>query len=421
MQENFISNQILGKTRMKILLINKFLFPKGGDAIVTLDTGKLLEKNGHEVVFWGMDHPDNPEYQYKNLFVDYIDLDSGGNLKQKLKAAVNIIYSQEAKKKIKQLLESFQPDVVHLHNFAHQISPSILDVFAERNIPAVMTMHDYKLVCPAYTLLSDGKICEKCSNGKYYYCLPNKCTKGSALKSLINVAEMYLHHRIWHIYDKIDLFIAPSKFMMNKVEEMGLNHQITQLYNFIDTSQYEPAYGSEGKTLCYFGRLSPEKGLFTLIEAMKDVDGELKIIGDGPLRSDLEENVQIGNVTNVSFLGYRKGDELQKEIKESRAVVIPSEWCENNPRTVIESFAMGKPVIGSEIGGIPELVRNNITGYTYPPGDPHDLKEKITLILNDIDKCIEMGNNGRKLVESEFSEERHFHKLMKIYESVIDR
>ncbi|MCD6565165.1 MAG: glycosyltransferase family 4 protein, partial [Bacteroidales bacterium] len=220
---------------------------------------------------------------------------------------------------------------------------------------------------------------------------------------------------------KIDLFIAPSKFMMNKVEEMGLNYQITHLYNFIDIFQYEPVYSSEGKTICYFGRLSPEKGLFTLIEAMKDVDGELKIIGDGPLRSDLEENVRIGNMTNVSFLGYRKGDELQKEIKESRAVVIPSECYENNPRTVIESFAMGKPVIGSEIGGIPELVRNNITGYTYQPGDPHDLKEKMTLMLNDVDKCIEMGNNGRKLVESEFSEERHYHKLMKIYESLIDR
>ena len=249
---------------MNILLINKFFFPKGGDAIVTLDTGKVLQSKGHKVVFWGMDHPDNPEYQYENLFVDYVDLDSGGNLKQKLKITKNIIYSREAKNKIKQVIESFHPDVVHLHNFAHQISPSILDVFAKCNIPAVMTMHDYKLVCPTYSMLLDGEPCERCKDGKYYWCFLKNCTKSSYSKSLLNTLEMYLHHKILHIYDKIDLFISPSMFLKEKVEEMGFRGEIFHLPNFLELDDFFPCYEAKENSIVYVGRLSQEKGIASL-------------------------------------------------------------------------------------------------------------------------------------------------------------
>ena len=320
-------------SKPKILLINKFLYPRGGDAICTLDTGKLLQAHGHEVIFWGMDHPDNPDYPHKDLFVDNIDFqhDSGGVRKQ-LTAAMNILYSREAKSNIRKLIERVQPDVVHLHNFAHQISPSVLDVIKEFNLPAVMTMHDYKLICPVYTMVLNGKPCYRCKNGRYYQCTLNKCTKNSLLKSAINTLEMYLHHRLLHIYDKIDVLISPSQFLRNKCHEMGLKREIVHLPNFVAVQDYEPQYQATEKALAYVGRLSMEKGVHTLIEAVKSLDIRLKIIGEGPLREELENKVQNEQIDNVVFLGYRTGDELQSEIKSSMAGILTSEWYENNPR-----------------------------------------------------------------------------------------
>ncbi len=180
---------------MKILLINKFLYPKGGDAISTLTTGKILVVHGHDVVFWGMNHPDNPPYPYQDCFVSQIDYDSSHGIWHKAVSASKILYSFEARGKISALLEKIQPDIVHLNNFAHQISPSVLDAIKRHKIPVVMTMRDYKMVCPAYSMLCKGKVCEKCRDGRFYHCGINRCTKGSLFKSLVNVAEMYLHHR----------------------------------------------------------------------------------------------------------------------------------------------------------------------------------------------------------------------------------
>jgi len=295
---------------MKILLINKFLYPKGGDAICTIETGRLLRDHGHEVIFWGMDHPENPEYPHKDLFVNNIDFQNGGGVKKQLTAAMNILYSFEAKRKIKKIIERVKPDVVHLNNFAHQISPSVLDVIKRFDIPCVMTMHDYKLVCPAYTMTLSGLPCHQCQNGRYYHCTRNKCTKGSFAKSAINTLEMYLHHKILHIYDKIDVLISPSKFLKERCSEMGLNREIVHLPNFVSVQYYEPQYEWKDNAITYVGRLSAEKGVHTLIEAMKGLNLQLKIIGDGPMRTELEAKVQDEHIANVIFLGYRTGNDL---------------------------------------------------------------------------------------------------------------
>jgi len=199
---------------MKVLLINKFLYPKGGDAISTLTTGKLLSEKGHNVIFWGMRHPSNPEYTYQDYFIDNISYDKPQGILKKIKPSLKIIYSFEAKRKISKLLKKIDPDIVHLNNFAHQISPSILDVIHKYKIPTVMTMRDYKLVCPSYRMLLNGTPCEKCKNGKYYNCFFNKCTKYSYSKSLVNTIEMYLHHKILHIYNKIDIFILSIMYIL---------------------------------------------------------------------------------------------------------------------------------------------------------------------------------------------------------------
>lgn len=406
---------------MKILLVNKFLYPKGGDAISTLSTGKLLKKKGNKIIFWGIKHRSNPKYSTESYFVSHTDLNEPMKIWQKLNAVLRVLYSIEAKNKIEKLIKRERPDIAHLNNFAHQISPSIIDVFYNYEIPTVMTMHDYKLVCPSYALLSNERTCERCKTGKYYWCLLKRCTKDSYAKSFLNTVEMYLHHKILHIYNKIDAFISPSKFLMNKVKEMGFKKEIFHLPNFIDTKDYEPEYDSNDKTICYFGRVSREKGLFTLIEVVKNLGVKLKIIGEGPLEESLKLKVESEKVDNVNFLGYKKGEGLKEEIRKSMFVVLPSECYENNPRTVIEAFALGKPVIGSRIGGIPELVQDGKTGFAFEPGNVEDLRDKIKYLIDSPDKISQMGGNARKFVEKELNPEKHYKRLMKIYQLAIEK
>jgi glycosyltransferase involved in cell wall biosynthesis len=283
-------------------------------------------------------------------------------------------------------------------------------------------MHDYKQVCPAYSMLSNGKVCERCKDGRYYYCAINRCTKGSFTKSLVNVAEMYLHHRLLHIYDKIDLYISPSRFLKSKVEEMGMKGEVFYLPNCVDVEGFEPAYDWKEKSIVYVGRLSHEKGLETLIGAVKDISNVLlKVIGDGPLKGYLEEKVRSEHISNVAFLGYRTGQSLHDEIRKSMFLVIPSECYENNPRTVIEAFALGKPVVGARIGGIPELVRDWETGLTYVSGDVDDLRDKIRLMLGSSDKIPEMGKNARNYVEHELNSEIHYRNLMGLYRRAAEK
>jgi glycosyltransferase involved in cell wall biosynthesis len=406
---------------MKVLLINKFLYPKGGDAVSTLATGRLLVEKGWEVVFWGMDSPETPDYPYKGLFVSNVNYTNGQNVLRQAKDALRIIYSFEARRKLGRLLDECRPDIVHLNNFAHQISPSVLDAIKRRGIPAVMTMRDYKMVCPSYSMLAHGMPCERCREGRYYHCLFNRCTKDSALKSLVNTVEMYVHHRMLHIYDKMDTYISPSRFLQEKVREMGLRGEIVYLPNFVDVEKFIPSYEGEEESIIYVGRLSHEKGIATLMDAVKDSRVTLKVIGDGPLKKELVSKVQEERIDNVVFLGYKTGRELHDEIRKSLFLVIPSEWYENNPRTVIEAFALGKPVIGARIGGIPELVKDWETGLTFTSGDARDLREKIEQLLDNPEKIPEMGRKARALVERELNPEIHYRSLLSIYERAIHK
>jgi glycosyltransferase involved in cell wall biosynthesis len=405
---------------MKILLINKFLFPKGGDAISTIETGKLLTKKGHEVNFWGMEHPLNKEFPFKRFFISYVDYNKKLSIYKQIKNSLKILYSFEAKNKMCNLLAEWKPDIVHLNNIAHQISPSILYVFKKHKIPVVMTMHDYKLVCPSYLMLLNGKPCERCKNGKYYHCFINKCTKNSGAKSLINTLEMYLHHKILKIYNNISYFISPSIFLMEKIKDMGFNGNTVYLPNFVDIEKYEPNYCSKNKDIIYFGRLSKEKGVDTLMSSVKNLDVSVKIIGSGPCEDRFKNRVREELINNVHFLGFKEGKELIDIISNYLFVVVPSEWYENNPRSVLESFAMGKPVIGSRIGGIPELVIDGKTGFTFKPGDKNDLRGKIKNLTGNINLIKELGKNARRLIEEKYSTEKYYDGLMKIYKMAID-
>lgn len=404
---------------MKVLLVNKFLYNKGGAAICTLNTGELLLSNGHKVIYWGMTHPLNPQYLYKDYFVSYVDLNNPGDIKEKIRITSNLFYSSEAKKKIKKLINIEKPDIVHLNNFAHQISPSILDVFKKFDIPVVMTMHDYKLVCPSYTMLSDGKPCERCRGGRFYWCFLKKCTKNSRLKSLTNTIEMYLHHKILHIYDSIDVFISPSLFLKKKLEDMGFNRKIIHLPNFVEDKGATLPHKTKVNTVLYFGRLSSEKGIKTLIKAVRGMDVKLRILGTGSYEDILKQYIKTERIRNVFFLGYKTGNELTVEIRNALVVVVPSEWYENNPRSVLEAFSLSTPVVGARIGGIPELVKNGQNGLTFEEANSVDLREKLQYVLDNPDRLVDMGKNARRFVEEKFNPEKHYNDLIRIYEMVI--
>lgn len=406
---------------MKILLVNKFLYAKGGDAISTLNTGRLLSKKGHRVFYWGMDHPKNQEFSHRDLFVPFINYDKRAGPVSSLREALNILYSFDARKKIEKLITIEKPDIVHLNNFAHQISPSILDVLTKHNIPTVMTLHDYKLICPRYTMFSNGKLCERCKDGKYFWCFLKKCTKNSYSKSLLNTIEMYLHHRLLHIYDKINVLIATSNFLREKHSEMGFRGKIFYLPNFIFVEDYTPLYEYKEKYIVYFGRLSQEKGLFTLLKAVKGLDIQLKIIGIGPLREALMQKAKKEGLDNVVFKGYMRGEVLKNEIRLSMASTVPSEWYEPFGLTILESFALGKPVIGSRIGGIPELVKDGKTGYLIEPGNADHLRNKIIKLCQDKERIVEMGKNARRFAEENFNSENYYKRLMEIYQMAIEK
>jgi len=233
---------------------------------------------------------------------------------------------------------------------------------------------------------------------------------------------MYLHHVVLKIYDLIDTTITPSKFLGNKVKEMGLPNKVEHLPNFVLLEKFVPCYTAEEVSITYFGRIEIDKGLLTLIIAMKEIPSILlKIIGEGSYLQELTSYVALNSINNVRFLGYKTGSELQYEIKKSICVVLPSEWYENNPLSVIEGFALGKPAIGARIGGIPELIIDGVTGYLFRSGDEKDLRDKILWMVSDNNNIRKMGMNGREMVETTLSPEVHYKSLLEIYTKAIKK
>ncbi len=403
---------------MKILLANKFFYIKGGAEASFFTTAELLENNRNKIIFFSMNHPKNFSSKYEKYFVSNVDYENN-NMKNKISVSLKLLYSFEARRKVENLIKKEKPDIAHLNNIYHQISPSILHVFKKNRIPIIITLRDYKLVCASYLMLNHGEICEACKNGRYYNCFINGCVKDSKIKSLLNTIEMYLHHKMLNIYNLVDVFISPSKFLKKKLEKMGFKGKIFYLPNFVEVENFKPKYYWQENSIVYFGRLSKEKGLFNLIEGAKDLRVMIKIIGDGPIKESLKSVCRSKKLKNIKFLGYKGGENLKNEIRKSMFVVLPSEWYENNPRSIIEGFALGKPAIGTRIGGIPELIKDRETGLTYETGNIEDLRAKIMYLINSPDKIVEMGKNARRFVEKELNGEKHYQRLMEIYEQAI--
>ncbi len=404
---------------MKILMVNKFFYIKGGSETYYFSLKKLLEKNGHSVIDFSMKHENNFDSPYSNYFVNKIDYNVPHTITEKIQLGAKIIYSYEARKKLEELVKREKPDLIHLHNFQHQLSPSILKVVKKYDIPTVYTAHDFKMLCLNYKMMHNGKICEECKNGKYYHCALNKCVKDSFFKSGINVFEGYLH-KLCRSYDAIDLIITPSLFYKMKFEEFGIRpERVIHIPNFVSGEIPEINVRKDRKKYyLYFGRLSEEKGIKTLIKAFRGMDNILYIAGIGPLENELKKYIENNKLQNIKMLGSLRGQNLIDFVGNAKAIIIPSEWYENGPYSAIEALQLGRPIIGANIGGIPELINQN--GQVFISGDVISLRNAITNIeqCSDVEyKKMEIQSNyiyGRF-----YREQYHYNKLIQAYESVI--
>ena len=399
---------------MRILLVNKFHYLRGGSEKYYFELAQLLKSKGHTVGFFSMKHEENITTGDAEYFVEEIDLNTGSKLK-----ALDVIYSQENKRLMAKALEEFKPDIVHINNFQRQLSASIIDAIKEKNIPIVMTAHDLNPICPASIMLYNGEVCDDCITKGYAQCIKKKCVKGSTLKSTLGVMEKK-YYDIHKVFRKIDCIISPSEFNKNQLINGKLKYnEIVALHNFVNESERNEYV--LGDYAFYLGRLSKEKGILNLIEAIGDIpNAKLLIAGDGPERERIEAYISEHKLDGrITLLGYQNQDSIHKYITNSRFVVIPSICNENCPYSVLEAMEIGKPIVASRIGGIPELIADGENGYLYKADDINELKEKLMLMLDDDDKVKRFAQKSRELYESYYSPDSYYNELIKIYNKVM--
>ena len=400
---------------MKILMVNKFYYIKGGSETYYFELKRLLESKGHTVVDFSMQDDKNFVSPYSDYFVKNVDYNNKEGIFSRIKAAADIIYSFESKRKFERLVNEVKPDCIHLHIFQHQISPSILDVIKKYHIPTIYTAHDLKMLCPNYKMMHHGKLCEQCRGGKYFYCVLNKCVKDSYLKSCVNVVEGYVH-RWRHSYDAINVIITPSLFYKKIFEKFGINcNRVIHIPNFIDFNKHEIEFSEDRENYyLYYGRLSKEKGIMTLIKAVENLNVQLKIAGTGPLEEDVRQYVADKKISNIMFLGFKTGKDLSNIVGNAKAIILPSEWYENGPYSAIEALQLGRPIIGADIGGIPELIDNN--GYLFKSRNIDSLKDAILKLEKlDNEQYGVFKDNSLNLFERNYTKEKHYRLLKEAY------
>lgn len=402
---------------MKVLLVNKFHYLKGGSEKYYFELGKLLKENGHEVAYFSMKDEKNIKTGDKEFFVEPIDLNNGSKLN-----ALDVIYSKNNYKKMIAAIEDFKPDIVHLNNFQRQLSASIVKAAKDKKIPIVFTAHDVQAICPAITMLDGNhKICEDCIRGKYKCCFKKKCIKGSTLKSLLGSIEglYYRKHKIYS--ETIKHVITPSEFYRERFITDGLKEShITAVHNFINMEDYNLNIENDNFAL-YSGRLSKEKGVLNLIEAFSNLINEnnsykLFIAGDGPEKEKIIEYIKEKKINNnIKLLGYISQMDLKEYTRRCTFLVVPSIWYENCPYSILETQAIGKPIIGANIGGIPELVKDGENGFIYDSCDVKELKEKMKKMFNEKELYEKFSINSKEFAKKEYDKNIYYEKIYNIY------
>ncbi len=398
-----------------LLSINNYFYMRGGAEAVFLRHNALFGEAGWEVIPFAMRHENNLPSPWARYFVQEIEFGQDYSLMEKLARAPRIIYSLEARRNMRRLIAERRPAIAHAHNVYHHISPSIFGVLKQAGIPVLLTLHDLKIACPAYQMLAHDGVCERCKNGRLSNVVRHRCIKGSLPLSALIFLESWVHRRLGCYTRNVSHFIVPSRFYREKLVEWGMDRErIAYIPNFADVEAFPPG-GRPGRRFVYFGRLSPEKGIATLIEAAALAGVPLTIVGSGAQEAGLR--ALAGRLrADVRFAGYRKGRELHDLVHDSRAVVLPSEWYENAPMSILEAYALTRPVIGADIGGIPEMIRRGETGEIFTPGDVHGLAAVLTRFsrMTDAD-IVSMGREGRAWVGESFSAARYRDRVSALY------
>lgn len=409
---------------MKVLLANNHFGNWGGADIFTYQTGKLLQKNRHDVFFFASDRAPffEKDYEYSKYFPKYVEYKS----LSKLDLAKNIfrpLYNYDSESKIKSYISEVKPEVAHFNCINYHLTPSVINACHKMDIPVVMTLHDSRFLCPAGTMMRNAEIyCseELCISGSNLNCISNRCKYKKLMPSLLVTAECYLES-VYNLKNKVSKFICPSQALFDLALRSGISkNKLVVLNNFVEDSYFniQPKFENKGYFL-FVGRLAKEKGVDYLVKAMaKNPEIELRIVGTGNQEQFLINLVSSLHLKNVKFLGFKSGKELAEEYKNCLATVIPSYYFENFPTTIIESFVYGKPVIGSNLGGIPEMIDHGENGLLFEPGDVNDLSQKIKIMYENKEQASVMGKNGRAKAEANYTSQVYYSKLMKIYENV---
>jgi glycosyltransferase involved in cell wall biosynthesis len=411
---------------LNILIATANWYPSGGDWTYIDSICKIYELNGHTIIPFAMKDGRNFKTDFDKYFINninYNDLNKNKSLNSTLKVLTSSIYSFDALKKIKLLIKEKKIDIAQLNNIHNIHTPAIISELKKNKIPVVWRVLDYKILCPNRTFLSNEKVCEDCFKSKYYNCFLNKCKKNSYSASLITTVESYFN-KIMPYYDQVDKYIFQSEFSRDLFIKYGFDINKTEIIeNPYNCKGIIPEFNIENKQryILYFGRISKEKGLFTLYNAMLKIpDIKLIIVGNGPDIDDSIAYVSLNNINNIEFVGPKWGEELIPYIKHCEFVVLPSEWYEPNPYVVLQSFSFGKPLIATNIGGLKDMIIHNKNGLLTKPNDASELSLSIETLFYDKEKINKLGKNARSVLESKYSPLKYYEKSIDIFLNLIN-
>lgn len=391
---------------MKILLCHNFYQQAGGELVAVLALKALLEQKGHQVIFYTQNNQEIAQY----------------NSLEKIGFFPRTLFSARAYRCVRKLAAREKPDIAHVHNVFPLLSPAVYVALNHAGIPIVQTIHNYRLMCINGLFLRDGRICERCKNGKFFSGFRFKCYRNSYLLSGLYALTIGWHRR-WGTFRRIDRFIALTRFVAEKFAESGMTEasKISILGNFLPTPLPEcGAPDLRAPYIGYLGRLSREKGIFTLLEALRDMPSlRLKAMGSGPLLEEMRAYIRRHCLQNIELLGFVDGEEKYRIMRGALCCVVPSQCYESFPLAVLESAAVSTPIVASRIGSLPTLVAEGERGLLFAPGNSADLRAKLKLLVSRPELAIRMGRQARQWVETEHTPEAHYEALIKIYRQVM--
>ncbi|WP_425261319.1 glycosyltransferase family 4 protein [Rubrivivax sp. RP6-9] len=402
----------------RLLNVNSYHYRRGGSDVVYLEHAALMERAGWQVGYFSMQHPKNLPTPWSRHFVDELEFGHDYGLLQKLAMAGKVVHSFEAQRRLRGLLAEFPAQVAHLHCIYHHLSPSILGTLQAAGVKVVLTAHDLKIACPAYKMLNAGGICERCRDGSVLNVVRQRCIRGSLGASAIVAVESGVQRWLGSYRRHVDRIVVPSRFFLEKFVQWGWpRERFVHIPNYVDSSAFAPDF-TPGDHVLYFGRLAPEKGVATLIDAAARAGVPLRIAGTGPEEAALRALAQRSG-GRVEFLGFCAGQALHDAVRSARAVVLPSEWYENAPMSVLESMALGKPVVGADIGGIPELIAAGDTGWLFPSGDAPALADTLRQVMGLPDTTLAaMGRAARAHVTTHYNQPAYLQAMLALYASL---